>query len=330
MTAAAEAAALPDAGPCRTCDCAQWGHKRGRGGCKECGVCDKYLPPKSTPAVLAEHARQVAAIDAQLAEPDDDRRDGCVAEIERPTGERDAVLAQAVAVAEALAAERDDARRERDRLQSRLDIIRQERRRDHLAHQVLTLTAERDQAVVQRDQAYERVDEQATELGRIHAALGIESDGDPVEAVERLAAELGEATTKAVRLTVELERAGAQLLEGRTATASLHRALTDQEQHDARQLGAQAAELARLRDELDRTNTSRRQAQDALDDAYRAGLAAAMRVMWRYDAVQCLTCGSRYTALVDHEHPLTPVTVLVVERDQAEASAPADTTTKER
>ncbi|MFI2663697.1 hypothetical protein [Micromonospora carbonacea] len=58
----------------------------------------------------------------------------------------DPALAQAVAVAEALAAERDDARRERDRLASRLDIIRQERRREHLAHQVATLTDELEQA----------------------------------------------------------------------------------------------------------------------------------------------------------------------------------------
>lgn len=121
-------------------------------------------------------------------------------------------LAQAVAVAEALAAERDDARRERDLLQSRLDIIRQERRREFLAHQVLTLTAERDELT---------------------------------------------------------------------------------------------AEVGRLRTELDRADVA----------------LAAGWVLHRYDAQQCQTCGSRYTVPVEHPHPLTPVTVLVVRRGDDERRA---------
>ncbi|WP_431976146.1 hypothetical protein [Micromonospora haikouensis] len=297
----AEVTALPDAGQCRWCPHGQWSHKRGRGGCRELDcVCDKYQADPAAEQAERERVltavaevceRQAAQARTELAElapvlevdpdspvpgvagerPDDVDPGEPVAGFEpaqpgdvdlEPAAGPDPALAQAVAVAEALAAERDAARRECDRLQSRLDIIRQERRREHLAHQVATLTAERDEArrerdaaVVQRDQAYERVDELDGELGQVRGALDADVDDDLVVV------------------------------------------------------------CGRLRTELGRANARAQGAKTRLDKAIVAGTEAATRVLWRYDAEQCLDCGSRFTTWVDHEHPLVPVTVLVVARE---------------
>ncbi|MFE7874452.1 hypothetical protein ACFUYE_29400 [Micromonospora humida] len=208
----------------------------------------------------------------------------------------DPALAQAVAVAEALAAERDAARRECDRLAGRLDIIRKERRREHLAHQVATLTAERDRALAQRDQAYERVDELHHALGRIYAALGLVDLDDTDQAVQAIEA-LTAAGQRAAGLAEDAERRV--------------QALADE-------LDTERATVGPLRTELGRAHARAQRLKGQLDEAVTSGVAAASRVLWRYDASQCLAegCGVRYTVpAAEHEHPLVPVTVLVVRRE---------------
>ncbi|MFI1195493.1 hypothetical protein ACH4T9_19860 [Micromonospora sp. NPDC020750] len=84
----------------------------------------------------------------------------------------------------------------------------------------------------------------------------------------------------------------------------------------AGELAAERAAADRLRADLARATTRAQRTKTQLDEAVTAGVTAATRVMWRYDASQCLTegCGARYTVPVDHEHPLFPVTVLVAHR----------------
>lgn len=128
----------------------------------------------------------------------------------------------------------------------------------------------------------------------------------------------GESVAELVR---QRDAAQAELEQYCAADLDRRRTQLEARQHLAAELGQArsritelTAEVDRLRAQLDVVNASRLRALDALDEATRISLA---EVLLRYDADQCTTdrCGSRYTVPVDHPHPLTPVTVLVVRRE---------------
>ncbi|WP_139128960.1 hypothetical protein [Micromonospora nigra] len=148
----------------------------------------------ASPAAQAAHARQVAATDAQLAVDDDPTPPAPAADVDpEPAAEPEPTIVLTQAEAARLHAELEQRRAdeeqirqltaERDRLASRLDIIRQERRREHLAHQVMTLTAE-------RDEARGRVVELEEHVGRLLDHMG---PGDPDRALVRYDADQCEA-----------------------------------------------------------------------------------------------------------------------------------------
>ncbi|WFE41925.1 hypothetical protein [Micromonospora sp. WMMD998] len=153
-------------------------------------------------------------------------------------------------------------------------------------------------------------------------------------AVERVAELERQVEALTAERDEERERArdaGHAAKAAREAVLDLRRALAEQEQHSARELGARSAEIAQLRAELDRATAARRRVQRRYDDAVRTGLASALRVVWRYNAEQCEECGFRTTVPgMNHPHPMRPVTVLVVERDTAGASAPVTEPSKEK
>lgn len=184
---------------------------------------------------------------------------------------------------------------------------------------------------------------QSIELGTYDMA--VPGDGEPTCAYplgedqgehdhalcEDVVAERSEQETATESVYCADERcAQADLARRRTSHERQMRLAAERDEARVR-VDALTATVARLRDDLNRATLGRQRAQDALDEAVRAGTAAATRVLWRYDAEQCETCGSRYTVPVQHEHPLTPVTVLVVRRETTEGSATAgpDNRTKE-
>ena len=260
------------------------------------------VPVVADPAAQAEGQRLVAIVDEALGplaeaweaeQPQSCEVPGhevgpdgtCVpadVRMERLTGERDAVLAQAVEVAEALAAERDDARRDRDRLQS------------------------------ERDRLQSRLDIIRQERRREHLA----------HQVPTLTAERDAACAALLQQAEETQEVAAELAEERTA----HQRTAGQAEDAERRAQALAAELAteqapaaHLRAELDRATARTQRTKGQLDDAVTVGVAAAARVLWRYDARQCLDCGFRTTADAEHEHPLVPVSVVVARREVAGA-----------
>ena len=143
----------------------------------------------------------------------------------------------------------------------------------------------------------------------------------PAESADLLGGALDLARRQLEQVTRERNAAQAELEQYCAADLDRRRAQLEARQHLAAELGQArsrinelTAEVDRLRAELDVVNASRLRALDALDEAARISLA---EVLLRYDADQCTTdgCGSRYTVPVEHEHPLTPVTVLVVRRE---------------
>ncbi|TDC35677.1 hypothetical protein E1211_15335 [Micromonospora sp. 15K316] len=338
---------MADAGPCNWCGCNQWDHRNGRKGCKTVGCgCGKYEQPPALvvtmvpaddpvvadPVAQAAYVEQVAAIDEQLAESDDDRRpchrcsdlvltlssdglcDGCVAE-DAETGR---------------------------------------------------LRADVERLTVQLEQAYERVDELETDLGRIYGALHIDRDRDAAEVIEDRRVRLRDAESDllAVRgillpngypsripadiemvpavapavqwladrvdeLTAELERqAGADLERRRKDLEHVQRLAAERDQavgeaeeaqRRAERLGgeldAATATIGRLSRDLAHANAGWTRARQSLNEAIRKGTESATRVIRKYDADECETCGYRTTVPIDHEHPLTPVTVLIVRRE---------------
>ncbi|MEU8264443.1 hypothetical protein AB0C02_27955 [Micromonospora sp. NPDC048999] len=347
MTAAVAAAALPDAGPCRTCRCAQWGHKRGKSGCKECGVCDRYLPPKAHPK--STPAPEASAEPTSVAElPDEDveawnadaltPEHPTLAEVEaepEPVDEPDPLAAEVVADPAAQAAHADQV--------AAIDA--------QLAQPGPTdgeLADEIDQAesAVEVEQLRGDVERYGDILHETAKVLGIapDDDGDNYDEIPIEAAAAQRARAVAVHRRnedrAELERqAAADVERRREHHEHVQRLAVERDQavgaaEDAQRraehlAGELEAANARLAADLAAANARQVKTRRALDNAIRTGAAAAARVLWRYDASQCLTCGSRYTVPVDHEHPLTPVTVLVVARDLAEATAPADEPSKE-
>lgn len=293
-------------------------------------------PAVTDPAAQEESLRQVAEIDAKLAEP------------EPAAPEQDRVGEVIRTVGQSIAA----------------DIAAVERQRDGAVAAVKRLGRERTEAELQRDQAYERVDELTTELDRIRAALGIGPDRNPVEVIEDRRVRLRDAESDLLdvrgilspngypsRIPTEVDLVPTvapavrwladRVDELATDYAGLNSAYTkavgdaEDAQRRAEQLAGELdsaqATIARLTADLARANSRQQRTKTQLDEAVRVGTAAAARVRWRYDARHCDTCGFRTTvADLDHEHPLTPVTVLVVERDQAEATAPADDNSKEQ
>ncbi|MEV4197049.1 hypothetical protein [Micromonospora globbae] len=348
MTAAAEPAVLPDAGTCRWCPHGQWSHKRGKGGCRELDcICDRYGPPKDAPvpgvienrpddadpavcvggfepaqpgdvdlpgvadpAAQAAYVEQVAAIDAQPAESDDDRLPchRC----------NDLVLTlSSDGLCDGCVAEDDEAIRRR---------------------------ADVERLTVQLEQAYERVDELETELGRIYGALHIDRDRDAAEVIEGRRVRLRDAENDLLdvrgilapngypsRIPADVSMVPAvapavqwladrvdELTAERDQAAGAAKDAQRRAERLAGELDAAQAAIVRLSADLGRANADRQRARAAVDDAVRAGTAAAARVVRRYDAEQCETCGYRTTVPIDHEHPLEPVTVLIVRREVGE------------
>ncbi|KXK63385.1 hypothetical protein AWW66_03465 [Micromonospora rosaria] len=289
------------------------------------------LPPYPEPAAVdpadvpgtPEHARKIARIDAQL--------------------QMDAALERMQAFYDDVLPTIDEAFSWRDQLDAadrmgqtnigRLNAAEQQLGRirmslgadpdtdlvdrvDRLVADMAAERRERQGAEVQRDQAYERIDEQHDALGRIHAALGlteVDDETDVVGAVERLAEALADTGQALVD-----EQAAHQRTAGRAEDAERRvEAL-------AGELDSERATVAHLRTELGRATARGQRHKAQLDEAVIAGVTAATRVLWRYDASQCVAegCGSRYTVPVEHEHPLIPVTVLVVHRPPASAGTP--------
>jgi hypothetical protein len=174
------------------------------------------------------------------------------------------------------------------------DISAVERQRDGAVAAAKRLARERTEAEVQRDQAYERVDELTAELGWIHAALGIEPDRDPVEVIEDRRVRLRDAETDLLNVRGILSPNGYPRRV--PAYVDLVPTVAPAVRWVADRVDELEAHVARL-----------------LAHANAVGVDPA-RVLWQYDADQCQTCGSRFTRWVDHEHPLIPVSVLVVDR----------------
>jgi hypothetical protein len=354
---AAEATTLVDAGTCRWCPHGQWSHKRGKGGCRELDcICDKYTPPKDEPAAapvpgevvdgpavpgpsecLGEpEPAQPADVELPPADPEPSRGellarmtresidlgtyDLAVPADEPVKAEPDRTGQVIRDVGQAIAADRDEIRRLRIQLRAADGTIARQKR------ELAQARRERDGMRVQRDQAYGRVEEQDVQLGRIRAALGpdLDADADLAEAVGGLRYEANrlEALADAQR-AAHLETATAMAAaeqrvdELSTDLAGAHAALTraDGEAEEA-QRRAQAR-ANRLERQLAGAKAGRQHAQQTLSEAIQAGTEAATRVLWRYDAEQCQDCGFRSTVPVVHEHPLEPVTVLVVRREVA-------------
>lgn len=159
---------------------------------------------------------------------------------------------------------------------------------------------------VERDEARADRDDYARRLKAADAAYA-QAAGEAEEAQRRadalaselrsLEAEITAVTGQRDQAVADLERIGTELIaarrEAKAATRARHR----------------------IRDELDAATLARLRLQEDLDEVILAGVAAAANVRQRYDAEQCETCGFRTTVPIDHEHPLTPVIVLVVRRE---------------
>ncbi|MET7949248.1 hypothetical protein [Micromonospora sp. NPDC005324] len=281
---------------CR-CGDGRWSHKHGSGGCRvmDC-PCDKYELPRGTPAndwplpaieveqaeaaglvVRPESPAADPGLAAVLAEPEP---------VDEPAPEPVPVVADPVAQAESVEqvagidAHLADPEPTDDEVADEID-------RAEDAAEIERLTAELDAARREAAEAQNRAGHQRAKHDECRRRA------------DRLDAQLRDATTELEQVRSEKTRLAGQLAP---RLADLDQAL---------------GEVARLRRELNGANAVRQHAQDALDEAIRTGTSAAANVLYRYDADQCTTeaCGSRYTVPVEHPHPLTPVTVLVVRRE---------------
>lgn len=341
----AETATVVDAGECDWCSHGQWSHKLGKRGCKELGCpCGKYEPPKSPPAAEPEPApaesaqdELPAALDLDEHRADDDpaasepTQRELLAQMTRESidlGTYELTVPAGVRTASTCAYPNGEDQGEHDHALCE-DVV-----------------AERDEPAA-AELAGQQVDPDAQMLW-LRDALGVDVDADLVEAVEWFKRELASTTSSLTSAVADVSRLREELAEERRSRAGAvaqrdeaikrvdelstdltgaHAALTraDGEAEEAqRRAQALAAELDteraranRLERQLDGAKAGRQHAQATLAETIHASVTAAANVLWRYDAHQCEHCGSRYTEPVTHEHPLTPVTVLVVRREVA-------------
>ncbi|MCX5066941.1 hypothetical protein OOJ91_13900 [Micromonospora lupini] len=237
------------------------------------------VPVVADPVAQADSVEQVAAIDAQLAEPD---RAEPPTVADRPMPPKD-FLAAHTHVSDRAAAGYGW-------------------QQGYLAAQAATaaeLTAARHEAAEALNRAGHlraKRDEERRQADRL--------DGELRNAV----AELEQVRAEKTRLAGQLAPRLADLDQALGELAKLRNVNVE--------LGRAHAEIDRLSRERD---DARKALKNTADAYVQTSIAAATNVLYRYDANQCTTegCGSRYTVPVDHPHRLTPVTVLVVRREVA-------------
>ncbi|MGW3608974.1 hypothetical protein ACWD6N_03645 [Micromonospora sp. NPDC005163] len=300
------------AGRCGWCGCPQFNHRLGKKGCKdpECG-CAKYEPPKGKPA--AEPA--VLVVDPASPVP------GVV--VERPDGPDLGVCVGGFEPAQP----------------GDVDLPVEPEQPEPIDHPVPCRgchacepepTDDEVADEIDRAEGAAEIEQLHAELSEIRAALGVDEATSPMEAISAVLNRAGHYRAKrdherrrADRIDAALRDAAVELEQVRADKVRLAGQLAprladlDQALGEVSKLRQVNVELGRARAEADQLRRERDKAQGAYDDAIRTGTAAAANVLYRYDADQCTTdgCGSRYTVPVDHRHPLTPVTVLIVRRE---------------
>ncbi|MGW5556892.1 hypothetical protein ACWER9_06670 [Micromonospora sp. NPDC003944] len=291
-------AAVVDAGACGECGCGQWNHRLGKKGCKDPGCgCGKYEPPKDAPAEPEPSDAEVEAAETAL-----DRDKPCCSEgpdaphhRECPVGERPTLVVDPGSPVPGVVDVRPDD------TDPGVPVGGFEPAEPGDADLPVAVEPTDDEVAdeIDRAEATAEIERLHAELAEIRSALGVDEVTSPMEAIRAFGREITRLTT---------------VLGDRTRERDGFEVQRDQAYERVDELTERAR---RLRRELNGANAGRLHAQDALDEAIRTGTTAAANVLFRYDADQCTTegCGSRYTVPVDHQHPLTPVTVLVVRRE---------------
>ncbi|QDY06136.1 hypothetical protein FJK98_02300 [Micromonospora sp. HM134] len=301
-----------DLGPCRWCGDPQWRHKRGKAGCQEpeCG-CDKYLPPKSPPTkpeptcaypngedggehdhamcedVVAERAELAGVVESDPASPvpgvADVRPDGPDLGVQvagfEPARPDDVDL-------EPLPERGVDPAADLREADAALRITEAEV--DRLHGELRRLEVELGRARGEADRMAQSVIGacQERDLARREHDGAIVQRDQAYERVEELDVELGR-IRGALGVDVDVDLADA----ARDRVAAVMRL---------------SAQLACRTDEVEQLRGALTRAKGGWD----------VGTLWRYDARQCETCGFRTTVPgLRHEHPLVPVTVLVVRRE---------------
>ncbi|MFI6819757.1 hypothetical protein ACIBJE_02245 [Micromonospora sp. NPDC050187] len=346
---AAEAATLIDAGTCRWCPHGQWSHKRGKGGCRELDcVCDKYEAPKGTapapaddwPLPVAEVESAEAAGLVVRAESPANEAGVPVSAVERAEPER--TRAELVADLTAQSIELgtyDLAVPAGVRTPSTCAYPNGEDEGEHdhaLCEDVVAERAEPAAAAAPTSTGTDRTGQVIRDVGRAVAAdIAAQQDEIRRLRIQLRAADgtIADQKRKLARVERERDKVRAELTEvaGERDEAVVQRdqAYERVEEQDI-ELGRVRAALIVAVDEdpveaIERLRARLTGARERVGELERcvarllapADVADPERVLWAYDARQCQTCGSRYTADVDHEHPLTPVTVLIVRRGVA-------------
>ncbi|QLQ37964.1 hypothetical protein [Micromonospora robiginosa] len=167
--------------------------------------------------------------------------------------------------------------------------------------------------------------EHADQVAAVDEQLAQPEPADDETDPARLAGQLGARLRdldQAQERVAQLQR-GARVLsaernEARAELANLRREVVEREEQVARERGARLAEIAQLREELDRATAARQRLQEQVDTAVHTGLNAATQVIGRYPAHACLTCGARYgLPFTDHGcGPLVPVVVTIARADR--------------
>ncbi|MEV4271962.1 hypothetical protein [Micromonospora aurantiaca (nom. illeg.)] len=313
---------LTDAGPCGWCTHPQWSHKRGKSGCKELDCpCGKYEQPKTRPAQAVEEAVVAAALGEVHVLPVDEPT---------PAGPVPVEPASPVDPVEVV-----DVVKRRRRTPEPLpggDPVPDPAVQAEHAEQVAAIDEQLAQAEPDDDQpgrGRRRPHDPlcVADIDRLTRALATQ-----IEETQEVATELAEARTELAQVTRERDEQRQRTRDAehaaktaREAVVDLRRALAEQQKN--------TVDVPQLRADLEQAIADRQRVQQQYDDAVRNGLAAALRVLWQYPARQCLTagCGFRTTVpYLDHEHPLTAVSVIVAERDPAEATASAVPSSKEQ